>query len=96
MRKTRLNPALPQKQPQQPVRPQLIRRITAHTIRAPKAISSTPDKGCSLLAFIPMQRPILVAEIGISTDRLHARSPMGLNELCSYKYLVTGTGQVRA
>jgi glutamate-5-semialdehyde dehydrogenase len=36
------------------------------------------------------------AEIGISTDRLHARGPMGLNELCSYKYLVTGTGQMRA
>ena len=35
------------------------------------------------------------AEIGISTDRLHARGPMGLRELCSYKYLVTGTGQVR-
>jgi len=36
------------------------------------------------------------AEIGISTDRLHARGPMGLRELCSYKWLVTGTGQVRA
>jgi len=36
------------------------------------------------------------AEIGISTDRLHARGPMGLNELCSYKYLIDGTGQVRA
>ncbi len=35
------------------------------------------------------------AEIGISTDKLHARGPMGLAELCSYKYLVTGTGQVR-
>jgi glutamate-5-semialdehyde dehydrogenase len=35
------------------------------------------------------------AEIGISTDRLHARGPMGLRELCSYKWLVTGTGQVR-
>jgi glutamate-5-semialdehyde dehydrogenase len=35
------------------------------------------------------------AEIGISTDRLHARGPMGLRELCSYKYLVDGTGQVR-
>ena len=35
------------------------------------------------------------AEIGISTDRLHARGPMGLNELCSYKYLIDGTGQVR-
>jgi glutamate-5-semialdehyde dehydrogenase len=37
----------------------------------------------------------LGAEIGISTDRLHARGPMGLRELCSYKYVITGTGQVR-
>jgi len=35
------------------------------------------------------------AEIGISTDRLHARGPMGLKELCSYKYLIDGDGQVR-
>ena len=35
------------------------------------------------------------AEIGISTDRLHARGPMGLPELCSYKYLIEGAGQVR-
>lgn len=35
------------------------------------------------------------AEIGISTDKLHARGPMGLAELCSYKYLVDGSGQVR-
>jgi len=36
------------------------------------------------------------AEIGISTDRLHARGPMGLRELCTYKYLIDGTGQTRA
>ena len=36
------------------------------------------------------------AEIGISTDRLHARGPMGLEELTSYKYVVEGTGQVRS
>jgi glutamate-5-semialdehyde dehydrogenase len=36
------------------------------------------------------------AEIGISTDRLHARGPMGLRELCTYKYLIDGTGQIRA
>jgi glutamate-5-semialdehyde dehydrogenase len=35
------------------------------------------------------------AEIGISTDRLHARGPMGLRELCSHKFQITGTGQVR-
>ena len=35
------------------------------------------------------------AEIGISTDKIHARGPMGLEELCSYKYVVHGTGQVR-
>ena len=35
------------------------------------------------------------AEIGISTDKLHARGPMGLEELTSYKFIVTGTGQVR-
>jgi len=35
------------------------------------------------------------AEIGISTDKLHARGPMGLAELCSYKYLIDGNGQIR-
>ena len=37
----------------------------------------------------------LGAEIGISTDKLHARGPCGLRELTSYKYLVRGEGQVR-
>ena len=37
----------------------------------------------------------LGAEIGISTDKFHARGPCGLEELCSYKYLVLGDGQVR-
>ena len=35
------------------------------------------------------------AEIGISTDRLHARGPMALEELTSYKYVVRGDGQIR-
>ena len=35
------------------------------------------------------------AEIGISTQKLHARGPMGLEALTSYKYEIYGTGQVR-
>jgi len=37
----------------------------------------------------------LGCEIGISTQKLHPRGPMGLEELCSYKYIVTGNGQIR-
>ncbi|MCL2580558.1 MAG: glutamate-5-semialdehyde dehydrogenase [Oscillospiraceae bacterium] len=37
----------------------------------------------------------LGAEIGISTQKLHARGPMGLRELVSYKYIIAGDGQVR-
>jgi glutamate-5-semialdehyde dehydrogenase len=37
----------------------------------------------------------LGAEIGISTDKFHARGPCGLQELCTYKYIVYGCGQVR-
>jgi len=37
----------------------------------------------------------LGAEIGISTDKLHARGPMGLEELTTYKYVILGQGQIR-
>ena len=37
----------------------------------------------------------LGCEMGISTQKLHARGPMGLGELCTYKYIVNGTGQTR-
>ena len=37
----------------------------------------------------------LGCEMGISTQKLHARGPMGLEELCSYKYVITGDGQIR-
>ena len=36
------------------------------------------------------------AEIGISTDKLHARGPMALEELTTYKYVLRGTGQIRS
>jgi glutamate-5-semialdehyde dehydrogenase len=36
------------------------------------------------------------AEIGISTDKLHARGPMALEELTTYKYVVFGSGQIRS
>ena len=35
------------------------------------------------------------AEIGISTDKLHARGPMGLEELTTYKYIINGSGQIK-
>ena len=35
------------------------------------------------------------AEMGISTSKLHARGPMGLEELTTYKYVVSGDGQIR-
>ncbi|MCX7390991.1 MAG: aldehyde dehydrogenase family protein, partial [Planctomycetia bacterium] len=38
----------------------------------------------------------LGAEIGISTDKLHARGPCGPRELTTYKYIVTGNGQTRS
>ena len=37
----------------------------------------------------------LGCEMGISTQKLHARGPMGLAELCSYKYIIHGDGQIR-
>jgi gamma-glutamyl phosphate reductase len=37
----------------------------------------------------------LGCEMGISTQKLHARGPMGLDELSTYKYVITGSGQIR-
>ena len=37
----------------------------------------------------------LGCEMGISTQKLHARGPMGLGELTSYKYVITGNGNIR-
>ena len=37
----------------------------------------------------------LGAEIGISTQKMHARGPMALQEICSYKWIIEGNGQIR-
>ena len=37
----------------------------------------------------------LGAEVGISTQKLHARGPMGIRELTSYKWIIEGNGQTR-
>ena len=37
----------------------------------------------------------LGCEMGISTQKLHARGPMGLSELCTYKYIISGEGHIR-
>ena len=38
----------------------------------------------------------LGAEVAVSTDKLHARGPMGINDLMTYKWVVTGEGQIRS
>ena len=38
----------------------------------------------------------LGAEIGISTQKMHARGPMALEELCTYKWIIEGDGQIRS
>jgi len=37
----------------------------------------------------------LGCEMGISTQKLHARGPLGLQELCTFKYIIKGNGQIR-
>jgi len=73
--------------------------ILTHDIRAADAFAAGVDSGnvminCST-RFSDGGEYGLGAEIGISTDKLHARGPMGAADLTTYKWIVTGSGQVR-
>jgi glutamate-5-semialdehyde dehydrogenase len=72
--------------------------ITQDAIRADKFVKEI-DSACIFInastRFSDGGEFGMGAEIGISTDKIHARGPMGLEELTSYKYMVKGKGQIR-
>ena len=87
-----------------------IAHISAHSTGHSDCIVSENDQVCEKFALCIDSAAVYInastrftdggefgkgCEIGISTQKLHARGPMGLEELCSYKYIVKGDGQVR-
>lgn len=87
-----------------------IAHIGAHSTGHSDCIVSEDERACELFTLCVDSAAVYVnastrftdgeefgkgCEIGISTQKLHARGPMGLEELCSYKYIVKGNGQVR-
>ena len=87
-----------------------IAHISAHSTGHSDCIVSEDETACALFSLCVDSAAVYVnastrftdggefgkgCEIGISTQKLHARGPMGLEELCSYKYVVKGNGQVR-
>lgn len=73
--------------------------IIAADISASQLFETLIDAACVYVnastAFTDGAQFGLGAEIGISTQKMHARGPMALQELCSYKWLVEGNGQTR-
>ena len=87
-----------------------VAHISAHSTGHSDCIVSENDAACNYFALCVDSAAVYInastrftdggefgkgCEIGISTQKLHARGPMGLQELCSYKYVVKGNGQVR-
>ena len=74
--------------------------IVTDDIRAAEEFVAGVDSGCVMVncstRFSDGGIFGLGAEIGISTDKLHARGPMGAADLTTYKYIVTGNGQIRS
>jgi glutamate-5-semialdehyde dehydrogenase len=72
--------------------------ITENKARADKFLQQV-DAACVYVnastAFTDGAQFGLGAEIGISTQKLHARGPMGLEEITTYKWLIEGNGQIR-
>lgn len=87
-----------------------IEHIAKHSTKHSDCIVSEDEAACDKFALCVDSAAVYVnastrftdggefgkgCEIGISTQKLHARGPMGLEELCSYKYVVKGNGQIR-
>ncbi|MFI3330395.1 MAG: glutamate-5-semialdehyde dehydrogenase [Rikenellaceae bacterium] len=74
--------------------------IITECAKAAQAYSKMVDAACVYTnvstAFTDGAQFGFGAEIGISTQKLHARGPMALREITSYKYLITGDGQIRS
>jgi glutamate-5-semialdehyde dehydrogenase len=68
-------------------------------VRAARAFERSVDAACVYVnastRFTDGGEFGMGAEIGNSTQKLHARGPIGLRELCSYRYLVEGDGHAR-
>ncbi len=89
---------------------QAIAHIAAHSTGHSEAILTQTDSHAALFTAAVDSAAVYVncstrftdggefglgCEMGISTQKLHARGPMGLGELCSYKYIIHGSGQIR-
>ena len=73
----------------------ILTRTQAHANRFTAAVDSAAVYVNCSTRFTDGGEFGLGCEMGISTQKLHARGPMGLGELCSYKYIIRGDGQVR-